>query len=127
MPLRAQRFGAVSLLNVLDRTDDPRGLLAAASSRLLPGGLLLVATVLPFCDKVSDKLKITALPFGDKLHDKLRITALPFCDKVSDKLKITALPFCDKVYDKLRITALPFCDKVYDLASRNHTYLPVTA
>ena len=50
--LGGERFGAVSLLNVLDRCDDPHGLLTAATRRLLPGGLLLVAAALPFCAKV---------------------------------------------------------------------------
>ena len=47
-----QTFGAVAMLNVLDRCDDPRGLLRSAMSALRPGGLLLIATVLPFCPLV---------------------------------------------------------------------------
>ena len=47
-----QTFGAVAMLNVLDRCDDPRGLLRSAVSALRPGGLLLIATVLPFCPLV---------------------------------------------------------------------------
>ena len=47
-----ERFGAVALLNVLDRCDDPHALLSTAVRRLVPGGVLLIATVLPFCDKV---------------------------------------------------------------------------
>ena len=47
-----ERFGAVALLNVLDRCDDPKGLLELAIRRLLPGGLLLIATALPYCDRV---------------------------------------------------------------------------
>ena len=44
-----ERFQAVSLLNVLDRVDDPAGLLRSAASRLDPaGGLLVCAVVLPF-------------------------------------------------------------------------------
>ena len=45
-------FSAVSLLNVLDRCDDPRALLHAAANALHPQGVLFVATVLPFCDHV---------------------------------------------------------------------------
>ena len=45
-------FGAVALLNVLDRCDHPRELLRAAARAVDAQGLLLVATVLPFCDKV---------------------------------------------------------------------------
>ena len=41
----AERFGAVALLNVLDRCDDPMGLLSTAVRALRPGGVLLVATV----------------------------------------------------------------------------------
>lgn len=47
-------FGAVSLLNVLDRCDDPHSVLAAAVAALRPSqdSLLFVATVLPFCARV---------------------------------------------------------------------------
>lgn len=41
-------FDVVSLLNVLDRCDRPLSLLAAARGALRPGGLLLVALVLPY-------------------------------------------------------------------------------
>lgn len=45
----AAPFGAVALLNLLDRVDDPLGLLQAAVSQLpTSGGLLFVACVLPF-------------------------------------------------------------------------------
>ena len=53
----AERFGAVALLNVLDRCDDPTGLLRAAASALRPDGVLLVATVLPFCAMVYEGAK----------------------------------------------------------------------
>ena len=52
-----ERFGAVSLLNVLDRCDDPLGLLGTAVSALRPDGVLLVATVLPFCPVVYEGVK----------------------------------------------------------------------
>ena len=45
-------FGVVSMLNVLDRCDDPRALLSEALRVLHPQGVLLVAVVLPFCAKV---------------------------------------------------------------------------
>ena len=48
----SDRFDAVLLLHVLDRCDEPRQVLAAALSRLAPGGLLVLATVLPFCPRV---------------------------------------------------------------------------
>ncbi len=44
----AHRFDAVSLLNVLDRCDEPMSLLGAARSALRPNGLLLIALVLPY-------------------------------------------------------------------------------
>ena len=44
----APAFAAAALLNVLDRCDDPAAVLDAALAALEPGGLLLVATVLPF-------------------------------------------------------------------------------
>ena len=45
----AAPFGVVGLLNVLDRVDDPLGLLQATAGQLpASGGLLLVASVLPF-------------------------------------------------------------------------------
>ena len=55
--LGAERFGAVALLNVLDRCDDPMGLLSTAVRALRPGGVLLVATVLPFCAMVYEGVK----------------------------------------------------------------------
>ena len=50
--LRNVKFGVVALLNVLDRTHDPRALLRAAANAMEPRGVLLVATVLPYCDMV---------------------------------------------------------------------------
>ena len=48
--LGAERVDTVALFNVLDRVNDPEGLLRAAAGRLRQseGGLLVVATVLPF-------------------------------------------------------------------------------
>ena len=53
----SERFGAVALLNVLDRCDDPMGLLRAAMNAMRPDGVLLVATVLPFCAMVYEGVK----------------------------------------------------------------------
>jgi SAM-dependent methyltransferase len=50
--LNNTKFGVVALLNVLDRCDDPQALLRDAVHALHPNGALLVATVLPYCDKV---------------------------------------------------------------------------
>lgn len=49
------QFDAVSLLNVLDRCDRPLSLLGAARSALKPGGLLLIALVLPYRPFVYDQ------------------------------------------------------------------------
>ncbi len=51
--LRAQ-FDVVSLLNVLDRCDRPMSLLATARQAVKPGGLLLIALVLPYKPFVYD-------------------------------------------------------------------------
>lgn len=48
-------FDVVSLLNVLDRCDFPMSLLATARSALKPGGLLLIALVLPYKPFVYDQ------------------------------------------------------------------------
>ena len=50
----ASRFSAAALLNVLDRSDDPGQLLDAVVGMLEPGGVLLLATVLPFHAKVHE-------------------------------------------------------------------------
>lgn len=47
-------FDTVAVLNVLDRCDDPVGLLSAAVDRLGSGGQLLLATVVPFRGKVHE-------------------------------------------------------------------------
>jgi SAM-dependent methyltransferase len=48
-PLLAEPpFEVISLLNVIDRTERPRSLLAAVVRRLAPRGLLLLSTPLPF-------------------------------------------------------------------------------
>ena len=46
------KYDAVSLLNVLDRCDDPRALLRGAMGMLSPGGLILLESVLPYCPRV---------------------------------------------------------------------------
>lgn len=45
-------FSVVSMLNVLDRCDDPRALLSRAVSALPVNGILVVATVVPYCDHI---------------------------------------------------------------------------
>jgi SAM-dependent methyltransferase len=54
MPSLHHQFDAVSLLNVLDRCDRPMSLLGAARTALRPGGLLLMALVLPYRPFVYD-------------------------------------------------------------------------
>jgi hypothetical protein len=44
----SHQFSAAALLNVLDRCDDPSALLDATVSMVEPGGIVLLATVLPF-------------------------------------------------------------------------------
>eukprot|EP00466_Bigelowiella_natans_P019520 jgi/Bigna1/82054/fgenesh1_pg.87_\ len=46
--LSSEKFAAVALLNLLDRCDEPVALLNKALGMLAPGGLLFIATVLPF-------------------------------------------------------------------------------
>lgn len=50
----AMKFDAVSLLNVLDRCDRPLSLLGKARTFLKPGGLLIIALVLPYGPFVYD-------------------------------------------------------------------------
>lgn len=53
-----QKFDVVSLLNVLDRCDDPTSLLAAAVNSLTPqNGVLVVAAVLPFQGMVCEGVR----------------------------------------------------------------------
>ena len=47
-------YDVISLLNVLDRTDQPAALLADARRLLAPGGRLLLAVVLPFSEFVEE-------------------------------------------------------------------------
>ncbi len=48
-------FDAVSLLNVLDRCDQPLSLLGTARSAVKPGGLIIIALVLPYRPFVYDQ------------------------------------------------------------------------
>ena len=50
--LGSRQFSSVSLLNVLDRCDDPISLLDLAVNALEPGGALVIGIVLPFYGKV---------------------------------------------------------------------------
>lgn len=49
------QFDAVSLLNVLDRCDRPMSLLATARQAVKPGGIVLIALVLPYKPFVYDR------------------------------------------------------------------------
>ncbi len=55
LPTLPGPFDCVSLLNVLDRCDKPLTLLGQARSALRPGGLLLIALVLPYHPFVYDR------------------------------------------------------------------------
>ncbi len=50
----SERYDVISLLNVLDRCDQPLSLLGAAREALAPGGRLLIALVLPYRPFVYD-------------------------------------------------------------------------
>ena len=64
-------FEVVSLLNVLDRCDDPVGLLQTAARLLQPrGGLLIIATVLPFRGSVQ-------LPYGKRRSPQQPLNLMP--------------------------------------------------
>ena len=51
-PFYALKFDFIMLMNVLDRVDDPKALLNTLTDRLAPGGLIMMALVLPWCDGV---------------------------------------------------------------------------
>jgi SAM-dependent methyltransferase len=79
-------FDVISLCNVIDRSDKPRSLLAAVARRLAPGGLLLLATPLPYSPFVyagaitrepSEKLKIDSESFEDAVVELWRNELAP--------------------------------------------------
>ena len=76
------------LLNVLDRCNDPMGLLRAAVDALRPDGVLLVATVLPFCAMVYEGVK-------GKVVSKyiLNFTTCSLCGQCVESCKFGALRF----------------------------------
>lgn len=80
--LDGARYDAVSLLNVLDRCDRPLSLLATARAALRPGGLLLLALVLPYRPFVfegphtrppAERLPITAQDFEGSAVELVRL------------------------------------------------------
>jgi SAM-dependent methyltransferase len=79
-------FDVISLFNVIDRSDKPRSLLSAATRRLAPGGLLLLATPLPYAPFVyagaitrepSETLKIESEEFEDAVVELWRNELAP--------------------------------------------------
>src|SRR5688572_9965807 len=81
-----EQFDAVSLLNVLDRCDRPLSLLGQARQLLRPGGLLVVALVLPYRPFVyqgrssrapSERLPITGASFEAAARDFVTLALLP--------------------------------------------------
>jgi len=81
-----ERFDAVSLLNVLDRCDRPLSLLAQARQMLRPGGVLVIALVLPYRPFVyrgnqskapSERLPIRATSFEQAAAELLSFALLP--------------------------------------------------
>jgi SAM-dependent methyltransferase len=71
-------FDIIALLNVIDRTDKPRSLLAAVARRLPPRGLLLLATPLPYAPFFYDG-SLTREPL-----EKLRIESDVFEEAVRE-------------------------------------------
>jgi SAM-dependent methyltransferase len=79
-------FDAVSLLNVLDRCDRPLSLLARARQLLRPGGVLIIALVLPYRPFVyrgsvsrapSERLPIKGATFEDAAREFISLVLLP--------------------------------------------------
>src|SRR6185295_6533304 len=79
-------FDVISLCNVIDRSDRPRSLLSAVAQRLAPGGLLLLATPLPYSPFVyagavtrdpTEKLKIESEPFEEAVVELWRNELAP--------------------------------------------------
>jgi SAM-dependent methyltransferase len=79
-------FDAVSLLNVLDRCDRPLSLLGKARTLLKPGGLLIIALVLPYGPFVYDggqprspreRLPITSSDWESATSEFIRLALLP--------------------------------------------------
>ncbi|KAH8068055.1 hypothetical protein JL721_7004 [Aureococcus anophagefferens] len=104
-------FGAAALLNVLDRCDDPGGLLDAAAAAA-PGGLLLVATVLPFKGVVHEGKRWSAwgkantrsprkpLEVADQVHVKGRMIDLESKAPAAKKFEAAAAAFVDALVDR---------------------------
>jgi SAM-dependent methyltransferase len=79
-------FDAVSLLNVLDRCDRPLSLLARARQLLRPGGVLIIALVLPYRPFVyrgrvsrapRERLPINARTFEAAARELISLVLLP--------------------------------------------------
>jgi len=79
------KFSFASLLNVLDRTEDPHSLLESTIDAMAPGGTLLVATVLPFSGLVEGKSGSKSRPkkklkIGYSQSPSFEISALLFVE-----------------------------------------------
>lgn len=81
-----RQFDAVSLLNVLDRCDRPLSLLGQARRLLRPGGVLVIALVLPYRPFVyrgrqssapAERLPITSKTFEEAASQFLSLALLP--------------------------------------------------
>eukprot|EP00931_Biecheleriopsis_adriatica_P063786 TRINITY_DN38696_c0_g1_i1.p1 TRINITY_DN38696_c0_g1~~TRINITY_DN38696_c0_g1_i1.p1 ORF type:complete len:487 (-),score=73.62 TRINITY_DN38696_c0_g1_i1:6-1394(-) len=79
IPTSASLFDMVALLNVLDRCDSPDSLLETSLRHVSPGGLLLVAIVLPFCDMVKEGQR-GQVAAGRAPHNPLRIYKKAKCN-----------------------------------------------
>ena len=117
-------FDMVSLLNVLDRCDNPQELVRTAWHHLQPSGVLLVATVVPFCDKVFARGTGRALtnrpplvPFPIHGAAKCKATSPMGFEHSAAAFVATlleAVPGAEPPFELIRWTRLPY------LGSGNH-------
>jgi len=90
--LEDETFDAVCLLNVLDRCDRPLSLLGHARQLLRPGGLLIVALVLPYRPFVYEG-RMSRAP-----HERLPISATTFEAAARDFVNLALLPLGLRVH-----------------------------
>eukprot|EP00931_Biecheleriopsis_adriatica_P019781 TRINITY_DN13389_c0_g1_i2.p1 TRINITY_DN13389_c0_g1~~TRINITY_DN13389_c0_g1_i2.p1 ORF type:complete len:407 (+),score=56.87 TRINITY_DN13389_c0_g1_i2:34-1254(+) len=93
------KFDVITLLNVLDRCDAPDDLLKAALDRLSVDGLLFVATVLPFCDKVHEG-KVGKIGHGRAPRKPLRVLSAGRCKKQNPPFELAASAFAAAAFDR---------------------------
>jgi len=107
-------FDVVSALNLLDRIDDPVGLLRDMRDALAPGGLVVMAVVLPFCPTVID---------GGTQRRPAHTLNIPGCGKASWEMCVDRL--CQVVeeagFEVVSLSRIPYmshgdsCGDLYTL------------